>query len=101
AGTSTVGVSSAAGMFVGEHLVVGTGDSQETVTLTGVDSAASTVTATFASSHPSGAPIGVRGGFAAGVIPVAMADGSSGTVLKIFGDINADGSMVYVEYLCD
>jgi hypothetical protein len=27
--------------------------------------------------------------------------GSSATLLKLFGDINDDGSMVYVEYQCD
>ena len=29
-----------------------------------------------------------------------MANGSTGTVLKIVGDVNGDGNMVYVEY-CD
>jgi prepilin-type N-terminal cleavage/methylation domain-containing protein len=101
AGTATVGVSSAEGMFVGEHLVVDTGSLQETVTLTAVDLNADTITATFAGAHAAGAPVSVHGGFASGVVPTAMADGSSGTVLKIHGDINADGSMVYVEYTCD
>jgi hypothetical protein len=30
-----------------------------------------------------------------------VANGSSATKLKIFGDINGDGTMVYVEYWCD
>ena len=30
-----------------------------------------------------------------------MANGSTGNVLKIYGDINDDGSLVYVEYTCD
>ena len=30
-----------------------------------------------------------------------MTNGSTATVLKMFGDLNADGSMVYVEYRCD
>jgi hypothetical protein len=30
-----------------------------------------------------------------------MANGSTGNVLKILGDINGDGNMVYVEYTCD
>ena len=30
-----------------------------------------------------------------------MANGSTGTVLKIYGDINDDGQMLYVEYTCD
>jgi hypothetical protein len=28
-------------------------------------------------------------------------NGSTPTVLKLYGDINADGNMVYVEYTCD
>jgi hypothetical protein len=30
-----------------------------------------------------------------------MANGSTGTVLKLYGDINGDGQMVYVEYSCN
>jgi prepilin-type N-terminal cleavage/methylation domain-containing protein len=30
----------------------------------------------------------------------APTKGSTGTVLKLFGDVNADGNMVYVEYTC-
>lgn len=30
----------------------------------------------------------------------APGNGSSGTVLKLFGDINGDGHMIYVEYTC-
>jgi hypothetical protein len=41
------------------------------------------------------------GGFSAGVIPTTMANGSTGNALKIIGDINSDGNMVYVEYTCD
>ena len=33
--------------------------------------------------------------------PPSFTNGSTGTVLKLFGDINADGSMVYIEYTCD
>jgi len=38
------------------------------------------------------------GGFVAGVIPTTATNGSTSSVLKLFGDINADGNMVYVEY---
>jgi hypothetical protein len=42
------------------------------------------------------------GGFATGILPpTGMLNGSTGTVLKMFGDINGDGRMVYVEYTCD
>jgi hypothetical protein len=30
----------------------------------------------------------------------APGQGSSGTVLKLYGDVNGDGNMVYVEYTC-
>ena len=68
-----------------------------------------------------GVPISVPGSFSAGIVPPATgvmpappagyagypvwpvnapAQGSTGTVLKLFGDINGDGHMVYVEYTC-
>jgi hypothetical protein len=45
----------------------------------------------------------VLGGFAAGIVPPAASpwsytNGSTAAVLKLFGDINADGKMVYIEY---
>jgi prepilin-type N-terminal cleavage/methylation domain-containing protein len=101
AGVSTVGVTSTAGMFDGERLVIDTGANEETVTLTAVDRGAATMTASFAVAHVAGARVAVLGGFSAGVIPTTMANGSTGTLLKIVGDINGDGNMVYVEYTCD
>jgi type II secretory pathway pseudopilin PulG len=101
AGTATVGVSSAAGMFVGERLVIGTGANEETVTLTGVDPDGDTITATFVGTHTAGTPVLVHGGFASGVVPTSMSDGSSDSVLKIYGDVDGDGNMRYVEYTCD
>lgn len=68
-----------------------------------------------------GVPVSVPGAFSTGIVPPAVnvmpapppgyagypvwpvnapAQGSSGTVLKLFGDINGDGHMVYVEYTC-
>ena len=42
------------------------------------------------------------GGFATGIIPdTGMVNPSTGNVLKLYGDINGDGNMVYVEYTCD
>ena len=95
---SLVGV---AGMFVGEQLIVGTGASEETVTVTAVNTATNQITATFLNAHAAGAPINVYGGFAAGVIPKSTLNGSTDWVLKIFGDINGTGQMTYVEYQCD
>ncbi len=99
----TVGVSSAAGMFVGEQLVVDTGDKQETVPVTAVNLGSNQITATFkiGETHASGAVIMVLGGFSSGIVPPSMTNGSTGSLLKLYGDVNADGSMVYVEYTCD
>ena len=98
-GSQTVSVTSTANMFVGEQLVIDTGQSEETATVTAVNSATS-FTANFASPHSSGVPVAVRGGFASGVVPTTMTNGSTGGVLKIHGDINGDGNMVYIEYVC-
>ena len=89
------------GMFVGEHLIIGAGATEETVTVTAVDPGASTITANFALAHNAGERVTTTGGFAAGVVPTTMANGSTGNVLKIVGDVNGDGQMVYVEYSCD
>ena len=97
-GVNTVAVSSTAGMFVGEKLAIGTGSTQETVVLTAVTS--TTISGYFALPHAAGAPVAALGGFAQGIIPPNMPNGSTGTVLKMFGDVNDDGQMVYVEYTC-
>lgn len=68
-----------------------------------------------------GVPISTPGAFSTGIIPPAAGvmpappvgyagypvapvnapgQGSSGTVLKLYGDVNGDGHMVYVEYTC-
>lgn len=101
AGTATVTLNSVAGMFVGERLVVDTGVNEETITVTVIDTVNRRITALFAAAHAAGAPVAVYGGFAAGVVPTTTVNGSTGTVLKIFGDVNGNGSMVYVEYFCD
>ena len=100
-GAVTVAVTSTAGMFPGQHLVVDNGAGEETVTLTAVDIGGNQITATFLSAHPANARLAVSGGFSAGVIPTTMANGSTGTALKVVGDVNGDGNMVYVEYTCD
>ena len=100
-GAATVSVTSVAGMFVGEQLTVGAGSTEETVTATAVDTAGHQITATFIWAHGGGEPVAVRGGFASGVVPTTATNGSTGSVLKLFGDVNGDDSMVYVEYTCD
>lgn len=100
-----VGVSSAVGMFRGEQLVIDTGVNQETVALT-TEPTTNLITAVFYTTHASGVPVRVAGAFASGIVPTAAApanftNGSTGSVLKLYGDINGDGNMVYVEYNCD
>jgi hypothetical protein len=94
-------VSSATNMFLGEQLTVDAGDNQETMRIAGIAGNVLTLGAGFFKAHAGGVPIVVLGGFQSGVVPDDMANGSTGSVLKIYGDILGDGSMVYVEYRCD
>jgi hypothetical protein len=103
----TVSVSNAAGMFNGEKLVIDTGDNEETVTISNLSLSTNSFTATFnLCAHAIGALIRVSGGFASGIIPTTttcggVACGSTGFLLKMYGDINDDGNMEYIEYSCD
>ena len=96
-------VASVSGMFVGEQLTIDAGSSQETVTVTAVSTIGRTISGVFTIAHAATAPIMVLGGFASGIVPLApgFANGSSATVLKLYGDINGDGNMQYAEYTCD
>lgn len=101
---------SVAGLFDGELVVVDSGDLQrETVSIT-VNKATNQITltapSTFLYAHAAGVPVNVYGGFATGVVPpsaapASYANGSDGFLLKLHGDVNGDGNMVYVEYKCD
>jgi type II secretory pathway pseudopilin PulG len=90
-------------LYPGEALTVDIGSNQETVTLaTGLNAAG---TAIFQLPHLAGVPVSALGAFATGIVPPAAAptsypNGSTATVLKLYGDINGDGNMVYVEYTC-
>jgi hypothetical protein len=112
AGGTSVTVSSASGIFRGEQLVVGAGSTSETVwvnstpvgtTITAISSTGATGACStgFCYAHAAGEPVQAYGGFSSGVVPTNMANGSTGTVLKLYGDINGDGNMVYVEYTCN
>jgi type II secretory pathway pseudopilin PulG len=96
---STVPGNSTSGMFAGDQVVIDTGANQETVTLTGVNN--TQISAIFSNTHLSNASVAAAGGFSSGVVPPSMVNGSTGNLLKIYGDINGDGNMVYVEYKCD
>ena len=88
-------------MFVGAKLEIlgrnATGDVEEIVTVTAVDAANSRFRAVFTIAYLAGARIMPAGGFAEGVIPTTKANGSTATKLKIVGDINSDGTIVYVD----
>jgi prepilin-type N-terminal cleavage/methylation domain-containing protein len=95
------GASSAASMFVGEQVLVDAGNlKEELVTLTAVT--ATTITATFANAHLAATPINVLGVFPSGIVPTTAGPTSPSTanILNIVGDINSDGSLVYVRYVC-
>jgi prepilin-type N-terminal cleavage/methylation domain-containing protein len=101
-GDTTVTVNRTDGMFVGELLVLDTGTSQETIRVSQANGTTITTAAALAKAHnTANAPVAVAGGFAAGIVPNNMANGSGDFVLKIFGDINGDRQMVYIEYVCD
>jgi prepilin-type N-terminal cleavage/methylation domain-containing protein len=101
------------GFFVGEQLVIDVGGPrpcvvvspcQETVTVTAVNAGAKQITATFLYPHLAGAAIQALGGFGTGIVPPLASgypNGSTPSILKLYGDINGDGNMVYVEYTCD
>ncbi len=103
--TKTLTVNSTSGMFVGEILTLDAGTNQENVVVTAVPSTTTVtvrpyVSTGFLLAHASGSVIRVFGGFHAGIVPDTTTNGSSGTVLKLFGDVNGDGNMVYIEYSC-
>ena len=78
------------------------GDNAETVKISALNKATNTVTGCFLHQHDVGTPVAVMGAFANGIIPkTGVVSGSTDNKLKMFGDINGDGSMVYVEYYCD
>jgi hypothetical protein len=92
-------------MFVGEWLTTFDGDNSETFAVTAIPSATS-LTACFTRSHTivAGSPISIAvlGGFATGIVPpTGILNGSTANKLKLYGDVNGDGNMVYVEYYCD
>ncbi len=114
-------------LFDNEQLLVDTGANQETVTITcggpppaptpGACTTAGWWAGPFYNSHALNTPISAPGAFSTGIVPpaagvtpgyagytncvpVAVQCGSTGTVLKLYGDLNGDGNMLYVEYTC-
>jgi prepilin-type N-terminal cleavage/methylation domain-containing protein len=113
-GTVAITVSSSAGMFVGEQLVIDTGSNQETVQLSAIAGTALTIATPLVHPHAQNTPVSVEGGFTTGIVPpdgnsaactsagyIPFTNGSTCSVLKLYGDINGDGSMLYIIYSCD
>jgi len=100
--TSVAGVTPI--VYQNEALTVDLGLFQETVTVAAASGTNSTGTALFQYPHGAGAPVSALGAFATGIVPPGSAapnsPGSGTNVLKLYGDINGDGNMVYVEYVC-
>jgi hypothetical protein len=116
--TATVTLSSVAGMWAGTNngirLTVLDGDSSETIVVQTRNAGTNEVTACFSRSHAVGAPLAALGGLAKGSSgraprtrhpgrprPAPTPTDSNANRLKLFGDVNGDGKMVYVEYFCD
>src|SRR5262245_7335967 len=114
-GDPTAALTDGSGVFVGELLVVAAIGTiriseEETVRVTAMSGNTVTVNHVTANGvtlngfhyqHESGAAVMPAGGFGSGVVPPTIANGSTASRLKLYGDINGDGRMVYVEYFCD
>jgi prepilin-type N-terminal cleavage/methylation domain-containing protein len=106
--TSVAGLYATAGAIPASYILITTmdGPNRETVPVFSTNAGVSppTLTACFNYDHQPGITLMALGGFANGIVPPVSAinpAGSTGNVLKMFGDINGDGNMVYVEYTCD
>jgi prepilin-type N-terminal cleavage/methylation domain-containing protein len=82
------------------------GDNAESVRINALNTVAKTISGCFWFNHGSGTtPVVARGSFANGIVPPSppsvLPNGSDANHLKLFGDINGDGNMVYIEYVCD
>ena len=116
----TVAVSSTTSMYAGEILLVDTATNEEPVTIVSLTS--TSINGIFANNHASGAvihAIGVSpngivapstsattpGGVSCVTVPTGVTytatDGSTCNVLNVWGDLNSDGTLVYVRYTCN
>jgi prepilin-type N-terminal cleavage/methylation domain-containing protein len=96
ASPQTVAVSSTTGMFVNEYLRIDAGAAQETVTVTAIPSSTS-FSGIFVNNHSSGAIVQAVGMFPQGILSTL----STGSQLDMFGDINGDGNLYFVQYNCN
>jgi prepilin-type N-terminal cleavage/methylation domain-containing protein len=123
--TETFSVSSSTGMYVGMYLDVlpdtASSANYETIQLAAVSSVTQVAAASFSFSHISGAQVIVSGSLGTGIVPpaaltyvtpncpsstvtppsyAAYTYGSTCNTLKLYGDINGTGTLLYVEYSC-
>src|SRR5260370_23182593 len=110
-----VTVSSTTNMFPYMLLDLDAGQNFEVVTVTAV--VPGSITAIISKPHAVGPiPVQVSGSFGTGIVPPAAGlpcatagytpypgpgTGSDCSTLKLYGDINGDGTILYVEYTCD
>lgn len=109
-GAVTVNVDSTAGLWATaganpSYVMLTTmdGNQQESFRVAAITAGSPpSITACFTKTHAPGAVLMPLGGFVTGIVPNSgIVNGSKGDVLKLYGDINGDGNMVYVEYTCD
>ena len=99
-------------LFPSEQLLVDDGTNPEVVTVTAVGGP-TTGSAVFLTSHPVNTAVYSLGAFASGIVPPDGASGACTTAgykpqvngstcnkLKLYGDLNNDGNLLYVEYTC-
>lgn len=95
AAAQTVTLASSANIFVGEQLTVDTGVNLEIVSVTSLP-ATNQIRGIFTLSHASGVPVNAQGAFPNGILNTA-----AGNTLQIFGDINANNTLAFVQYDCN
>jgi Tfp pilus assembly protein PilW len=98
AAPSTVTMSSASAMYVGEILTVDTMGNEENVAITAITG--NNVSGVFQKSHGAGAPVDVLGVIPQGILNTGP-NASTATELRMVGDFNGDGNLMYVRYICD
>jgi Tfp pilus assembly protein PilW len=101
--TCTVALDSVTGVYNGMLLTIDTGDQEETVAVTNLTSTG--FTGTFFLPHTPSVltpvPVRLAGAYASGIVPQGATNGSTDWILKLYGDVNDDGNMEYIEYHCD
>jgi prepilin-type N-terminal cleavage/methylation domain-containing protein len=107
---TTATVSSTAGIFIGQTLLVGVGANQESIYISGVNASTSTITTVFgngtgpqgsSTTHSIGDPLYPNGVFGDGVVPTNEAVGPSTiNTLHLYGNLTGNGTITVVDYVC-